>query len=528
MTANVPRYDRWKAPAEDGQTLIWPAPDQILRETTENNQSLSGGTARVQNVPLSQVRKALRSAIGHTDNNQPIIATGHQAELHHPGVWVKNAMIDAVASKIGGRALHIAVDTDEPKHLDLRWPGGSVSIVSKEHAQSAWSGLLAAPTKQQIDSIEADFRNAAKDWHFEPVVQPFLDLLAKNSGWHGLVLLPVPGAQKRGQEYLPMPPKDASEPSATLPAALTTALRELDGQLGLRYEAKLFGPICSQEPYLLFVHHILSHADAFATDYNAAIEEYRRENHIRTPGRPIPMLKVDAQQIEVPFWLDDLGKGRRTRGMVLPTPGGFTLQSADGERFTCRPDADGWKAASDLLQWLQAHNLRLSPRALTLTAVLRLLIADEFVHGIGGGQYDQVLDKLIWRHFGIKPPAFCVTTATMYFPEAVGQARVCLPCIKQEGHRLRHGALGEQKKQMLAAIEAAPRNSLQRAELFAQMHEKLDAAGASQIQQWEQRYSDALQKAQDQRIIFDRELFYAIQPRERLEAMIEKYRSAFV
>jgi hypothetical protein len=519
MTANVPRYDRWKAPAEDGQTLIWPAPDQILHRCTENNQSLGHSpSVHLQNVPLAEVRNALRKSLGCEDDSQPIVATGHQAELHHAGVWVKNALIDVVGRKVGGRAIHFAVDTDEPKHLDLRWPGGSAALIPEQSSRTAWSGLLRPPTREQIDLIAGDFKAARKHW----------SLLAKSAGGHGALAGPSARDQhqQHGQEYLPMPPNDAAEINAALPAALTAALGELDGQLGLRYEAKLLGPLCDQEPYLLFVHHILSHASEFAVDYNAAIEEYRRENHIRTPGRPIPMLKADSQQVEVPFWLDDLRTGKRTRGMVLYSTDGFALQSASG-RFICRADANGWKAAADLLRWLRAHNLRLSPRALTLTAVLRLLIADQFVHGIGGGQYDQVLDKLIWRHFRIEPPAFCVTTATMYFPDAVGQPRVCVPCIKQEGHWLRHGSLGEPKKELIAAIEAAPRNSLRRAELFAQMHQKLDAAGAVQIRQWEQRYNDALQKAQDQRIIFDRELFYAIQTRQRLEAMIEEYRTAF-
>ena len=35
---------------------------------------------------------------------------------------MKNALIDAVATKLVGQALHFAVDTDAPKHLALRWP----------------------------------------------------------------------------------------------------------------------------------------------------------------------------------------------------------------------------------------------------------------------------------------------------------------------------------------------------------------------------------------------------------------------
>jgi len=53
----------------------------------------------------------MRQWLGH-DDAQHLIATGHQTELHHPGVWAKNALIDAVAGKLGGRAFHFAVDTE--------------------------------------------------------------------------------------------------------------------------------------------------------------------------------------------------------------------------------------------------------------------------------------------------------------------------------------------------------------------------------------------------------------------------------
>src|SRR3712207_8663677 len=48
----------------------------------------------------------------------------------------------------------------------------------------------------------------------------------------------------------------------------------------------------------------------------------------------------------------------------------------------------------------------------------------------------------------------------------------------QEGHRLRHALLGEEKRRIVDAIAAAPRRSTQRMALFAEMHDKLDRAAA--------------------------------------------------
>src|SRR5438270_10432537 len=160
------RYDRWKAPTEDGQVLIWPSPDRLLQETRDNHHQLSSASGiRIQNVPLNEVRRRMRAFLGHADDAQPIIATGHQAELHHPGVWVKNAMIDALASKLSGRAIHFALDTDEPKHLALRWPGDSVPLADDlDLSKKAWSGLLRCPTSAHLNQINAKVADAAKSW----------------------------------------------------------------------------------------------------------------------------------------------------------------------------------------------------------------------------------------------------------------------------------------------------------------------------------------------------------------------------
>ena len=71
----------------------------------------------------------------------------------------------------------------------------------------------------------------------------------------------------------------------------------------------------------------------------------------------------------------------------------------DGDELALNASAEGWKAAAELKAFLNRHHVRLAPRALTLTAYLRLMIADQFAHGIGGGRYDQVTDAVISRFF---------------------------------------------------------------------------------------------------------------------------------
>src|SRR5439155_15975642 len=128
----------------------------------------------------------------------------------------------------------------------------------------------------------------------------------------------------------------------------------------------------------------------------------------------------------------------------------------NGEEFIFSESADGWESAERFNQWLTGNQVRLAPRALTLTMFLRLLIVDQFVHGIGGGRYDQVADSIIGDFFGFAPPKFAVTTATMFLPQALARERVCLPCVVHQGHQLKHRVLGSRKMALVKQINALP------------------------------------------------------------------------
>jgi hypothetical protein len=502
MSSSAQTYPDWKAPAEDGQTLVWPEPTEIVAQARANHARLSSTHGvKLQGVALSELRKRQRAWIGLADDAQPIVASGHQTELYHPGVWVKDVLANQVAPRVDGQAYHFAIDSDSPKHLSVRWPGYAEPITDDPAITSAaWSGLLDAPTPAHVAKLDDAVRAASQSWQFQPMLGQFL------------------GSMRR-----------LSLGQPNLSRAITNAMHELDWGLGLRQHALVTSPILASEPYLVFVHHILARARQVATDYNVSLEEYRTEHKIRTKQRPMPDVQVFETSVETPFWLDDLATGHRTRPSVFMTDGGWSLELTSGAQFVFDPNADGWEAAARLGRWLRENQLRLSPRALMLTLFLRLVVADQFIHGIGGGRYDQVTDRLIARHFGIAPPSFCVTTATLYFPAAVGRTRVCMSCVLQEGHRVRHGVLGERKRELVAAINEAPRRSAQRSQRYYQMHRELATARQSHpaIEKWEQHLRESERADAEDAALFDRELFYPLQPRERLEALIERYTTAF-
>src|SRR5262249_4807134 len=154
------------------------------------------------------------------DDAQPIIADGHQTELHHPGVWVKRVLSHFAASRLGAAAAHFGIDTDAPKHLNLRWLGGSVPITDDPRlSHGDWSGMLDAPTPMHLAQIEEQVGAIG-------VIPDFLVSLRR-------LAIEAP----------------------TLPPALTNAMHELDWSLGLRHHAYLASPIWSCSSFLTFAHH---------------------------------------------------------------------------------------------------------------------------------------------------------------------------------------------------------------------------------------------------------------------------------
>ena len=501
MTNTSPRYADWKAPAADGQILIWPRADalpDLARRNAEHFNESSG--LLIQNVPLPQLRLEARAVISQP-LDAALIATGHQVELYHPGVWVKDVLAHTLAAKLQGKAYHFAVDTDAPKHLHLRWPGGSEPLTDDPRiTTAAYANVLQGPTPAHLRHIMHRFSEAATQWNFTPSIGSFVEAM-----------------------------RIAAVGERRLAMDLTGALHATDWDMGLRYDSLVVSPLWSSLPYLTLAHHLLARPGEFAGEYNGVLREYRRAHGIRTAARPMPNLWGISGEVETPFWLDDLSKEARARLTVRSDGGNAYLTSPGGEQFSFNPNLDGHAAAAELQGFCRRNHLSITPRAITLTMYFRMLLADLFIHGIGGGRYDQVTDEVVGRFFGFQLPPFAVTTATMYFPTVARRQRIDLSPLLQEGRRIRHGALDLDKRSMVARIEALPRGSSRRQDLFLHMHARLAAdSNSPAARDWEQRLLDAERKSLAERALFDRELFFAIQPRDRLAGMIQRYAESVV
>ena len=129
---------RLRAPSTDGALLAEPPLSEAGSRLARNVDRLAhwdhdfqGRSAgRLRDLVRRQVVEKSRAYMGRfgldipdfADPASPLVVTGHQPELFHPGVWVKNFAVAAIARAAGGVGLNLIVDNDIPKSSSLRVP----------------------------------------------------------------------------------------------------------------------------------------------------------------------------------------------------------------------------------------------------------------------------------------------------------------------------------------------------------------------------------------------------------------------
>ena len=154
---------------------------------------------------------------------------------------------------------------------------------------------------------------------------------------------------------------------------------------GIEGPYRFLSEILAGEEYATFASRIVEGAGDFRREFNRALDEFRESFRFRFRNYPFPKLLEG----ELPFWIVEGGGRKRCFEEDL---------------------AGGRIAPKELL-----------PRASVLTVFLRLHVTDLFVHGVGGGNYDWVGDRLIERFFGGTPPPYAVASGTFLVREGAGR-----------------------------------------------------------------------------------------------------------
>ncbi len=401
---------RLRAPSTDGALLADPPLDRAGLALRANADRLNRWDYDFQGRPAGRLRAMARSEVvalareHHRrhgldlpevpDLPPRMVVTGHQPELFHPGVWVKNFAVAGLAAAQGAVGLNLIIDNDIPKGPALRVPhrsGDSLRTQAIEFDLSAGE----IPYEDQAVRDEGLFAS------FADRVRPVLGDLV---------------ADPLIESYWPRVLRRAGE-TDRFGIRFALARREVEAEWGARNLEVPIGLVCETEAFGWFACHILASLPRFQATHNAALARYRLAYGIRSKHHPVPALARQGEWLEAPFWAWRADAPRRRP--LLARQLGRTMQlriGGEDHPFLELPlnlDRDACCAVEDL-QSLPARGIRVRTRALTTTLFARYLLGDVFVHGIGGAKYDELGDELARGFFGIEPPAFITLSLTQW------------------------------------------------------------------------------------------------------------------
>lgn len=493
---------RLVAPREHLSVLIEPPPHRTL--------ALASAQASLPVITLAQrglpelrgdLRRSLRLA-------GPLIVTGHQAEFFHAGVFAKIVAAHALATRVGGSCLFLLVDSDTPKTSALAVPQRTAAGPRRID--------VAIPALQPQWPIETQPAVAHQHW---------LDFFSRVAGLMNDYERSLLRSFAAG--WL-LSRRDDARWSERFAGGLSHAAQAAGSETALRVLSEL----CRTDAYACFFLEIAQRAAEFAGCYNAAQADYRRRFRERSLLRPVPPLQVASERVELPFWLLTT-TGPRERAFVHREPGGISLFA--GARPVARlPEAgplDVHEFEATLGGW------RVRPRALMLSCFARLVVADLFIHGIGGGRYDQMTEQIAREFFDLELPPLACVTATMLLPldsgasGDVAAARRRARDIRYNPQRHADGLpddLLAARAALIARSEELRRAALgrraaaERRAVYAQIravNEQLIARSGAKVAALDQAAEQAEFAARLQRVARDREYFFALHSVDAMHAL---------
>jgi hypothetical protein len=139
------------------------------------------------------------------------------------------------------------------------------------------------------------------------------------------------------------------------------------------------------------------------------------------------------------------------------------------------------KAWDDDIARFESGAIRLRPRALLLTALMRTAVCDLFIHGLGGRTYDLAMERWLRGWLSVTPQPMASATATLRLPFDDAGEELDVGKMRRDFRRALHdpesilsgSSPGPLKRALLEQVTALPRRTFQRRAAFRALHAQL-------------------------------------------------------
>jgi len=414
-------------PKKNKEIFIDPAYENIPELIDLNKKSFQSYDCNINGIPFSQFREQVRSDtlkkageysenllslcsnlnIAGTKNfscvkdfyspEKNIIQTGHSPAIVHPGVLIKHSLVNRIAKKVNGIGINMVVDNDAGNDNCLNIPDIN-DLDSSVEKMEYHPGLrnLAFEEIRYADSTQlpAFKENILKSLHHPDMLKTFEDFMN--------VVIKLSGETLQFSDLF------------------TFARHAFATRFGIRNLEVPVSLISETDPFLNFFLHITANVKCFVDIYNSKLREYRKLKKISSKANPLPDLMEKGFVIEMPFWIWEEGKQRKS--LYASVSNGSRISILCENKMIEHFDFGEMNRSTDNLKNLErlkaliSKGIKIRPKAIANTMYSRMFFSDLFIHGIGGAKYDLITDEIIREFFGVEPPEYATISATLYLP----------------------------------------------------------------------------------------------------------------
>lgn len=434
-------------PKKNKEIFIEPAYENIPDLIALNKKRFQSYVFDINGIPFFQFREQVRSDtlkkareysekiwslcsklnIAGTENpfdakdsytpEKDIIQTGHSPAIVQPGVLIKHSLVNSIAKKINGIGINMVVDNDAGNDNCLNIPyitGPNSSVERIEYH----------PGLRNLAFEEIRYADSKQ-------LPAFKESVLKS--------LYNPDMKKTFEEFMNVVIKFSVE-TLQFSDLFTFARHAFLTRFGINNLEVPVSHISETDSFLQFFLHITANAKSFVEIYNAKLREYRKLKKISSKANPLPDLMEEGFVIEMPFWIWEEGKQRKSLYASIADDSRISIISENKivEHF----DFGGRDRSKENMERLKAlirNGIKIRPKAIANTMYSRMFFSDLFIHGIGGAKYDLVTDEIIRDFFGVEPPGYATISATLHppykpFDASKGDVKTLKQVIKDMGH----------------------------------------------------------------------------------------------